>query len=101
MGYTHFILIPNQQIQHGACILMKLNNHGNKMEKKIEHVFMEYSPVPKQQVIVQIETKVDNYRSRYIWPSVSKEGYQQEIELCVTSKDILACGKSSATPPHA
>lgn len=100
MGYTHFILIPNQQIQHGACILMKLNNHGNKMGKKIEHVFMEYTPVPKQQVIVQIETKVDNYRSRYIWFSVSKEGYQQEIELCVASKGILACSKRSATSPH-
>lgn len=74
---------------------------GTKWEKRLEHVFMEYSPVPKQQVIVQRETKVDNYRFRYIWPSVSKEGYQQEIELCVTSKDILACGKSSATPPHA
>lgn len=73
---------------------------GTKWEKKIEHVFMEYSPVPKQQVIVQIETKVDNYRSRYIWPSVSKEGYQQEIELCVASKGILACSKSSPTPPH-
>lgn len=61
MGYTQFILILNQQIQLRACILMKLNNHGSKMgEKNIERVFMEYTPVPKQQDIIQTETKVGN-----------------------------------------
>lgn len=101
MVNMQFILIPNQQILHRACILIELNNCGSKRgNKMIEHVFMEYIPVPKQQDIVPTKTKVDNYRSRYIWPSVSKEGYQQEIELCVTPKGIFACSKSSVAPPY-
>jgi hypothetical protein len=51
------------------------------MEKKRLNVYLwDITPVPKQQDIVQIETKVDNYRYGYIWPSVSKERYQKEIE---------------------
>lgn len=38
------------------------------------------TPVPRQRGLVQTERKVDNYRPQYIWSSMLKEGYLQEIK---------------------
>lgn len=61
------------------------------MEKRLNVCLRNITPVPKQQDIVPTETKVDNYRYGYIWPSVSKESSRNRI-----LKSSLHVGKVEA-----
>lgn len=101
IGHTQFVHTPNKQMQNRACSLMNLHSHRSSVEKKYWPSKKKMIwrciygtpiiPVPRQQGLIQTERKVDNYRLWYIWSSMLKERYLQEIKDTWILKSHFMC----------